>query len=407
MSLSTDVLAKATPTRLICRGGRWTLELMRLEAVDRDVFQPRLTRLEGSESILAALRRSDDGQHLASGAAQLMRGVRDDDRAFEVEGGDWVPAADIGAPHREREKEREADTADLTRALAEVRAELSVLRASHSRLRERVMALEAAQSGIVAAARPPRGSRAQRRRSEPPPGFAEAPRAQEPLAEGAAFAATQASPGHAGPRSAPGASPPAAKPAPAPATPAATPPKKAETKPKAGPAPPLPPSIQEMARAIAGEQPLPVLSLPSLPAISECLTLLVGSTPSLESVTDVPFEQIQGGQLCKLLDDDGRERGAIILDMKAAVMLGAALLALPREEAERQLQSGSPSEDALLATSEICNNLTGPLNAVSGNTHVRSTALLALTAAEAAALPKARERLDLLVEEGRLVLAMF
>src|SRR5690349_20866940 len=96
MSLSTDVLSRATPTRLICRGGRWVLELTRLEAVDRDVFQPRLQRLEGPDSILAVLRRSDDGQHLASGAAQIMRGPRhDEDRAFEATDGDWVPSADV------------------------------------------------------------------------------------------------------------------------------------------------------------------------------------------------------------------------------------------------------------------------------------------------------------------------
>jgi len=141
MSLSTDVLARATPTRLVCRAGRWTLELTRLEAVDRDVFQPRLTRLEGSESILAALRRSEEGQHLASGAAQLMRAPRtEDDRAFEVSDGDWIPSADTGAPHRERGREPEA--AETARAISELRAELAVLRASHARLRERVIALE-------------------------------------------------------------------------------------------------------------------------------------------------------------------------------------------------------------------------------------------------------------------------
>src|SRR5215216_2590833 len=101
MSLSTDVLAKATPTRLVCRSGRWVLELTRLEAVDRDVFQPRLTRLEGADSILALLRRSEEGQLLASGAAQIMRSPRcEEDRAFEVNEGDWVPSADAGPPPR-------------------------------------------------------------------------------------------------------------------------------------------------------------------------------------------------------------------------------------------------------------------------------------------------------------------
>ena len=93
--------------------------------------------------------------------------------------------------------------------------------------------------------------------------------------------------------------------------------------------------------------------------------------------------------------------------MRAAIRLGSALLALPKEEAERQIDAAEPSEDALLATSEICNNLTGPINAVAGNAHVRSTALVALTASEVEHLPATRQRLDLLVEGGRLVLAMF
>lgn len=393
MSLSTDVLARATPTRLICRAGRWTLELTRLEAVDRDVFQPRLTRLEGSESILAALRRSEEGQHLASGAAQLMRARGDDDRAFEVSEGDWVPSADTSAP--QRDKSRDPEATDLALTLAELRAELAVLRASHARLRERVMVLEAAQSGLPHA-RSPRGSRAQRRRSEPPPPFLEAAVVpQDSLANNPGFAATQASPGLAA-----GAVAPSPRPAAAVAAPAKPPTPTAEVR-------PLPPSIEDMARALVGEQAPPALSAPTLPAIAECLATLIGSAPELQPVPDVPFAQIQAGQACKLLDDDGRERGAIILDLKAAITLGAALLALPREEAQRQINAAEPSEDALLATSEICNNLTGPINAVSGNAHVRSTALVALTASEVERLPTARQRLDLLVEGGRIVLAMF
>ena len=398
MSLSADVLTRATPTRLVCHGGRWTLEISRLEAVDRDVFQPRLTRLEGSESILAALRRSEEGQHLLNGAAQLMRGPRsDDDRAFEVSEGDWVPSADASMPTRGQARDADANAnADTTRAVAELRAELAVLRASHARLRERVIALEASQNGVAQPnLRPPRGSRSQRRRSEPPAAFAEADVGHEPLANNPGFAATQASPGLGV-----GLPPPAVAPAAAPRE-AGAPAAVAEA-PAA-----MPPSIEDMARALVGEQLPPVLNLPAVPSLAECLTMLMGSAPTLERAAEASLSELQGGQICKLLDDDGRERGAIILDLKAAVMLGAALLALPRDEALRQIKEKAPSEDALLATSEICNNLTGPVNGVSGNAHVRSTALVALSADGVAALPTPRARLDLLVEGGRLVLAMF
>jgi hypothetical protein len=379
MSLSADVLSRATPTRLICRGGRWVLELTRLEAVDRDVFQPRLTRLEGADSILAALRRSDDGQHLVTGAAHIMRSPRvDEDRAFEVSEGDWIPSADSALPTR-REQQADSDAVDAGLLLAEVRAELAVLRASHARLRDRVIALEAAQSGAALPnARPPRGSRA-RRRSEPPPALSTSEAAAEPLGNQPAFAATLAS-------SAAGLG--------------------SQQPPIAASAQPAPAhqSFEQLAKAFAGEQPPPVLALPTLVSLGECLTLLMGSVPTLEQAAAVPFASLESPHACKLLDDDGRERGAIILDLRAAVLLGAALLALPEEEALRQVRENEPSEDTLLAMSEICNNLTSPLNAVTGNQHVRSTAL---TGVEVSALPVPRARLDVSACGGRLVLAMF
>lgn len=386
MSLSTDVLSRATPTRLFCRGGRWTLELTRLEAVDRDVFQPRLTRLEGTESILAALRRSDEGQHLVSSAAQIMRNPRgDEDRAFEVADGDWIPSADSGPSHHRAHTGHDAEVVDAVRAVAELRAELAVLRASHARLRDRVIALEATQSGVGEGnVRLPRGSR--RRRSEPPAAFAEASPIAEPLPQAVAFAATQASPALAPPTRGAEAPPPVAR--------------VAIAEPLAAPAP----SFEELAKQIASEQPLPLLTVPGLPQLNDCLGTLMGSAPNLERCPEVGFDSLKNPQACKLLDDEGRERGAIIMDLKAAVLLGAALLALPRDEAMRQIRENDPSEDALLAMSEICNNLTSPVNAVSGNAHVRSTVLAAL---DVGTLPRPRARLDLLVDGGTLVVAMF
>ena len=383
MSLSTDVLSRATPTRLICRGGRWVLEMTRLEAVDRDVFQPRTQRLEGSDTILAVLRRSDEGQGLASGAAQLMRATRgDEDRAFEVNDGDWVPSAE-GPPAPRPGQAQPAESSDMTLAIAELRAELAVLRASHSRLRDRVVALEAAQSGLnLPGARVLRGGRG-RRRSEPPAPLDGVDNQVAPLAENPGFAATQASA--------------ALAPAPLPG------PARAAAPPSA--AAPRPASFEEMARALGADERPPVLALPSLHALNDCLQTLMEQAPRMTaSVGELALETLTKPTACKLLDDDGRERGIIILDLAAAVLLGAALLALPRDEAERQVREDDASEDTLLATSEICNNLTGPVNAVAGNQHVRSTALVS---ADVGALPKPRARLDLTVDGGNVVVAMF
>jgi len=390
MSLSTDVLSKATPTRLVCRSGRWVLELTRLEAVDRDVFQPRLSRLEGTDTILAMLRRSEDGQLLATGAAQIMRSPRsDEDRAFEVNEGDWVPSADAGPPARQPQPNHDAD-GDAVLAVAELRAELAVLRASHARLRDRVIALEATQSGIAQPnLRLPRGSRSQRRRSEPPPGFSAAePEVGALGAENPGFAPTQASPalGQGPTHDAPL---PVAGPAGAAAPPAGTGSEQ---------------SLEDLARSIAGPQPLPLLGVPDLRSLSECLGTLLETPPPLEPTKETPFATLDRPLCCKLLDDEGRERGVIIMDLRAALLLGAGLLALPRDEALRQLKDNEPSEDALLATSEICNNLTGPVNAVAGNAHVRSTVL---TSVDVSTLPKPRARMDLKVDGGLVVMAMF
>lgn len=384
MSLSTDVLSRATPTRLICRAGRWVLELTRLEAVDRDVFQPRLQRLEGTESILALLRRSDDGHQLAAGAAQLMRGARaEEDRAFEANGSDWVPSAD--APLAARASETAYESDDLAGVVAELRAELLVLRASHSRLRDRVMALEAAQNGIPGAhGRALRGSRA-RRRSEPPPALeTEQLRPAASPAAQVGFEATQASPGL---------SPPAA------VAPAAAPP------PARAAARAVPPSLAEVAKILGGEMELPALGLPAPDALNECLRSMMESAPPLQRLARPPaLDTLAGPKACRLMDEEGRERGALVLDVTAAALLGSALLALPREEALEQARENRVSADALLAVSEICNCLAAPINAVAGNPQIHVTALEDL---DVAALPKLRARLELGVEEGVLVVAMF
>jgi hypothetical protein len=290
-----------------------------------------------------------------------------------------VPSSDSSALERPPPR-AEPETGELTNVIAELRAELVVLRASHSRLRDRVSALEASQSGLPVGGglRAPRGSRA-RRRSEPPPAAPMEPveRAEPaplPAQSPAAFAATQASP--------------------APAAPA-----------HAGAAPGPAPTFEELAKQLAGEQLPPFLKPPGLPELNSCMSTLMDNAPSLEVLkSPVNLATLKQPQGCKLLDDAGAERGIIVLDLMAAVLLGASLLALPRAEAERQVRENEPSEDALLATSEICNNITGPVNAVAGNAHVRSTALASV---DVSALPRARSRLDLAADGGYLILLMF
>src|SRR6187549_1191774 len=143
MSIAGDLLTTATPARLLCRRGTWVLELVKLVPVDRNVFQPRVQRLEGADAVLQHLKRSGDNPALAAAAGQLMRNARaDEDRAFDAVDGDWVPG-ELG-PRREPNRPSSVPPGSSQAGeVAELRAELLVLRASHERLRERVQRLEA------------------------------------------------------------------------------------------------------------------------------------------------------------------------------------------------------------------------------------------------------------------------
>jgi hypothetical protein len=201
--------------------------------------------------------------------------------------------------------------------------------------------------------------------------------------EPAAFAATQASPGFA--------PPPASIPR-APALPISD-----EGEPPVR-------ALEEIAAAAMGAPQAASLSAPTLAALNECLGTLMEGAPTLETAPRVALADFTRPQGCRLLNDEGVECGALVLDLRAAVLLGAALLAVPRDEALRQIEQDEPSEDTLLAMSEICNNLTAPINAASGNRHVRATALSSL---DVATLPAARERADFAVDGGALVLLLF
>ncbi len=152
MSIAGDLLTTATPARLFCRRGAWALEIVRLVPIERNVFQPRVQRLEGAEAILQYLKRSGESSALAAAAGQLMRGPRlDEERSFDAVEGEWVP----GEPSVHRDSSRpSAPPSGQGGELSELRAELLVLRASHERLRERVQKLES-QSVRGAPSAPP------------------------------------------------------------------------------------------------------------------------------------------------------------------------------------------------------------------------------------------------------------
>jgi hypothetical protein len=327
MSIAGDLLTAATPARLLCRRGTWMLELVKLVPVDRNVFQPRVQRLEGSEAVLQHLKRSADNPGLATAAGQLMRGFRtDEDRCFEAVDGDWVP----GEPGPRRDSTRPSAPppgGSVSGEVAELRAELLVLRASHERLRERIMRLESLMSSGSA---PPRDLiSVVPTPSVVLPQVSDVPRGPAPfaatLAQGEALRASEA----LRPRSV------EPSPSPTPATPA--------------------------------------VRLPAASEIGACLQTLVGDQISVREKRPFTFSvaSAEPRWVSRLIDDDGREVGAIVADLHATTALGGALMSLDKAEVEAQRAAGTPSEDVLGAMSEVANNLSGVINQGSRSVHVR------------------------------------
>jgi hypothetical protein len=308
------------------------LELVKLVPVDRNVFQPRVQRLEGSDAVLQHLKRNGDNPALAAAASQLMRGFKpDEDRSFEAVDGDWVPG-EHGAKRESTRPSAPPPGGSISGEVAELRAELLVLRASHERLRERVVRLESLMSTGSA---PPRDLIS----VVPTPSIglpyvSDLPRGPElsvPVTRGAeAFAATLAH-SHA----------PSISEAPKPGL----------SQPAAG----------------AG------LRLPSAEAIAACLHSLIGEQLATREARTATFSATAAGPcwVSRLIDDEGREVGAIVADLQATTALGAALLNLDESEIQAQRAARAPSEDVISAMSEVANNISGTINQESSGTQVR------------------------------------
>jgi hypothetical protein len=312
MSIAGDLLTSATPARLLCRRGTWVLELVKLVPVDRNVFQPRVQRLEGADAVLQHLKRAGDNPALAAAAAQLMRAARsDEDRAFDAVDGDWVPG-EVTARRDANRPSSMPPSGSHAGEVAELRAELLVLRASHERLRERVQRLEAQWTA---------GGRGRDVLSMPPtPSFAAAiPTGSDVLQP--AFAA-------------------------APSAPLVT------------------------ATRVSGEPALAQtgLRLPSVAAINESLHALIGDQASVREKRPVVFAPSELGPcwVSRLIDGDGHDVGAIVADRAAAIALGGALMLLPEHEIEAQRMLDTPSDDILGAMSEVANNLCETINQHAG-----------------------------------------
>jgi hypothetical protein len=330
--------------QLAYRDGRWILETSELVAMDRNVLRPRARRLVGADAILRHLEATDP--RLMQGALTLMRGADEyGERRFRLQHGEWVPVEVTGS------LDSDDDSVDALRALVlEMRAELLMVRASHQRLRQRVAELERHRHfeqtlGVVVSRGPERappaiaenvslGRRLGRARSESPPAEFVEPASSEGSAAVSAGGRADDAPA-------------------------------AAEKPDD-----------------AAREPFARLNMPPPQALFECLEQLIGSTLGAEVSTD-PLQQLQTAAhrlyVSTLLDDESNPVGAFVLDTRATAELGGTLLGIPGPGIREQIESGEASTDAVEAASEICNNLSGVVNRVSPDCHVRTQALCVYT----------------------------
>ncbi len=330
-----DLLSGGIPKRLVVRDGRWALEVVRQVAVERNVYRPHTQRLEGPDVILGYLRRTAQFSALAHGAAELLSDAVHDSRSYEVVNGEWVQS--VLAPSYIDELKRQHRAAAQRSQhvqLLEVRAECVRLRHANVKLTNRLDEVEGQLKQLAAAI--------------------EELKAREPVIIQAPVAA-----------------------------------------------PALERPVEQVA-PVQEEAPdpetaeLPKLRLPRPQDFIRCIEQLIGSDVTAREAPN-PVDVTMGGKffISQLIDDNDRLVGAILMDLQATVFLGGTLLMVPEGELNSQVRSRAPSEDSVAASSEVCNALSGSLNNVPDNAHVRTKYLEAFNLSDHAWLKKPRVHMSL------------
>ena len=329
--------------RLSCQHGHWVLETSTLVRLERDVYGPQRRNIQGTEAILSHLRSRGEGG-LVSGAEQLIRGTGQGSVAFEEKDGSWVESSPSLAPAN-RSDQLEAEVTEL-------RAEVILLRAVCSGLTSRLGRIErwlmkGGGKHEVSAALNGRGQSVTQEQGDQ----------AEHSASHNARAPVSSSGDHAAPLSSP------------------DPAQKAslgeEPKPNTG-------DEAHEERSPEPPQLEPSISLPGGPAVMTCLRQLTGEPIHLDMAPDkLPSskEAMALFQAALLVDDEGRDRAALLADNRAIVQCGGLLLGLPKTAIAEMADAGESTPDLLLAMSEIFNNLSGVVNHEQGNPHLRAQAL--------------------------------
>jgi hypothetical protein len=362
-----------TSRRLSYDHGQWSLETSELVRLDRDLYRPERRRIEGMDAIFAHLRSKGEGA-LLTATERLVRVSDHDGCIYEAMDGEWIVAEPSIPPGRPSRSEQLSDE------VAELRAEVVVLRAAYAGLASRLRKLERFMADVGAGrVSVPEGGPSSRKAAAAVSPDAASPLASVPLAAKMPGVLdpviADAAPQVIDVRDAPTPSMSFGQTLEAGSPGAGSP---GLGSPGAGAAAPAPAETANAADQAPNEPELPAVDLPNLTNVMVCIRQLIGDSATLELVREkytLTAEQLDDLDSSMFVDDEGRDRVLALSNLRATIELGGQLLGVPKQAVEEQIKNGRAEDDLVLAMSEIFNNLSGVVNREGTNPHLKAEQL--------------------------------
>lgn len=365
--------------RLVYEAGQWTLEIEQLKAHGGHVFRPRHVPVQGTKLISEWLKNNQPG--LLQAAAHIFAKSYDDaeNLAFQADNKTWLstaysPAAKVPDEHNAGlDKEAAHDLAEIRQHLFLLESKLGTLHKLESRVARLERMLQSGAASQAAAAAPEAHSVSdpstadknaespvQQDSVQPDPVQQDsAQQTQEPAVENEVTLVNVERPEQ---------------------------------------------DLGAVDAAAAAPERDDRLSVPTPTAMQETIAALLGAAVELsEDLSSPPpaLAELSGPcYICQIIDDQGEIEGLILTDLEATVRLGGSLMMTPVDEIANQIANAEPSEDVVDAAAEIFNNLSGVLNAVEGNKHIKVDTARPLLKSEHSWLAEPYLRHDFKFAEG-------
>jgi hypothetical protein len=311
--------------RLQRAGGAWRMEFEQLVYNAPSILRPRKFAVLGEHAILMQLREFSGHEPLAKDAERLFQRGALPDGVYVARNGRWLPEMrpeTVLQEPEEPEPEPEQLMSGQVEELNDRMGELETMVRNLQRSLENVMRML--------------------------DDIASQPRAAAPAAAAAA--------------------PAAAAPAPRGATAGGGGIETASSSRDSIPA--QPPAPLPMPDAPLGKP----VTLPTIAALSDLVKSIAGPDAVLQQSEKADWSKLADSgpvYAAAFADHDGRESGAMILDIESALRLAGALLMESEEMIASLLEEKMMSDEMLDAASEVCNTLMSAFNKVSGNPHLR------------------------------------